>query len=125
MAGSQAQEQDFVLDPSPAYVEVEPSTPSEPILAACEIDAEAQAHMAARLSAVSRDRQSWRGYSMETLCRMHLAEPKLATRGAILAKGIVTKADAINALNLVAELDGDGELIDHLLASLRSFLAVE
>ena len=106
MAGSQAQEQDFVSIPSPAYVEVEPSTPSEPILAACEIDAEAQAHMAARLSAVSRDRQSfWRGYSMETLCRMHLAEPKLATRGAILAKGIVTKADAINALNLVAELD--------------------
>ena len=79
--------------------------------------------MAARFSAVRREpASSLHGYTLATLCRMHLAEPKLATRGAILAKGIVTKADAINALNLVAELDGDGELTDHLLASLRSFL---
>ena len=41
MTGTLAQEQEtYALDPSPAYVEVEPSTPYEPILAACEIDAE-------------------------------------------------------------------------------------
>ena len=80
--------------------------------------------MAARFSAVRREPASSLHGTMATLCRMHLAEPKLATRGAILAKGIVTKADAITALNLVAELDGDGELIDHVLASLRAFLSL-
>jgi len=65
------------------------------------------------------------GYTMAALCRLHLAEPLLATRGAILAKGIVIKADAITALDLVAELDGDRELTDHLLANLRTYLAVD
>jgi hypothetical protein len=62
---------------------------------------------------------------MATVARLHLAQPKLATRGAILAKGISTKADAITALDLVAELDGDAELTDHLLAGLRRFLTVD
>jgi hypothetical protein len=49
----------------------------------------------------------------------------MATRTAILTMPISTKAAAIGAVDLVAELDGDGELTGHLLASLRRFLTVE
>ena len=92
MTGTLAQEQEtYALDPGP-HVEVE--QPCEPILATCELEPEERAR--ARFSAVRREASpSLHGYTMATLCRMHLAEPKLATRGAILAKGIITKADTI------------------------------
>ena len=42
-----------------------------------------------------------------------------------MAKRITTKIDAVAAIDLVAELEGDAELIDHLLTSLRAFLPVD
>ena len=112
------------LDPAP--YEIESETPREPILTTGELVAEAQATMAARFSAVRRERSpSLTGYTLASLCRMHLIEPKLATRGAILARRITTNADAVAAVDLVAELEGDAELIDHLLTSLRAFLQID
>ena len=83
--------------------------------------------MAARFSAVrQRERSpSLTAYTLASLCRMHLIEPKLATREALLPKRIATKADAVAAVHLVAELEGDAELTDHLLTSLRAFLQVD
>ena len=99
MTGTLAQEQGYGLDPRPSHDADE--NHAEPILAACEIDAERTARMAVRFSAVRREpASSLHGYTMATLCRMHLVEPKSATCGAILAKCIVTKADAITALDL-------------------------
>jgi hypothetical protein len=114
----------YGLDPGP-HLEVEPE--SAPILAACEIEAERTTRMAARFSAVPREpASSLAGYTMATLCRMHLQRQALATRAAILTTmGISTKVDAIAAVDLVAKLDGDGELVDHLLDSLRAFLTVD
>lgn len=74
--------------------------------------------------AVPREPASRHGYTVATLCRMHLERPALATRAAILSTPVITRADAIAALDLVAEVD-DAELTDHLLASLRRFLTVE
>ena len=77
-------------------------------------------------SAVRRERSpSLTGYTLASLCRMHLIDPKLATWGAILAKRITTKADAVAAVDLVAELEGHAELTDHLLTSLRAFLQID
>ena len=83
--------------------------------------------MAARFSAVrQRERSpSLTGDTLASLCRMHLQHPKIGTREAILAKRIATKADAVAAVDLVAELEGDAELIDHLLTSLRAFLQID
>ena len=64
------------------------------------------------------------GLEMAAIARKHLSEPKLASRAALLGMQAVTKADAVAALDLVAGLEGDGELTDHLLGSLRSFLEV-
>ena len=119
-----AQEQEsYALDPGPV---IESETPREPILTTGELQAEAQARMAARFSAVRRERSpSLTGYTLASLCRMHLIEPKLATREAILARLIVSESDAVAAVDLVAELESDAELTDHLLTALRSFLLVE
>jgi hypothetical protein len=43
----------------------------------------------------------------------------------IVSTPVITRADDIAALDLVEGLDGDGELVDHLLASLRAFLTVD
>ena len=86
-----------------------------------------QARMAARFSAV-RQREwspSLTGYTLASLCRMYLHQPKIGTRAPLLAKRITTKADAVAAVDLVAELDGHAELTDHLLTALRAFLQID
>jgi hypothetical protein len=55
---------------------------------------------------------------------MHAQHPGYATRERILSSTIRTKGDALSALALVQALDGDGEVSDHLLASLRQFLQI-
>ena len=56
---------------------------------------------------------------------MHLERQAFATSAAIMSMPISTKADAMATIDLAAELDGDGELTNHLLASLRAFLSVD
>ena len=113
----------ILADSPPGILPVMPMRSSNRASRSWRLASLSEERVRARFSAVRREESpSLHGYTLATLCRMHLAEPKLATRGAILAKGISTRADAIGALNLVAESDGDGELTDHVLASLRSFL---
>ena len=82
---------------------------------------------AKRLSAVRKPKacNCCTGLTLATVGRMHLRQPKIGTRGVILSGGISTKADAIAAVDLAAELEGDGELTDHLLTSLRAFLEID
>jgi hypothetical protein len=112
------------LDPGP-HIEVEPY--AEPILAVAEIQAEAEARAWARFSIATpkEPASSLAGYSFATLARMHLQDQRMATRTALLTMPISTKADAVAGIDLVSELDGDGELTDHLLASLRRYLLID
>ena len=113
----------YALDPPTLSVDLE-QRQAEPILATFELEREERVR--ARFSVLRREASpSLRGYAMATLCRLHLERPALATRAAILSTPVISRADAIAGLDLVAELEGDGELTDHLLAGLGHFLAVD
>ena len=116
-----AAEEPVSLDPPTLSTNLEDA---DAILCVAELHAEERAKARFSIATPKEPASSLHGFTLATLCSLHLAEMKLATRGAILAKGISTKSDAIAALDLVAEL-GDGELTDHLLAGLRSFLLVD
>jgi hypothetical protein len=96
---------------------------AEPILCATELGRE----MAARFSA-TKQKPSCRcyvGLGIAAIARKHLSEPKLASRAALMRMPVVTRVDAISALDLVAELEGNAELTDHLLTALRAFLQID
>jgi hypothetical protein len=119
------------LDPLPATDEAEwrDQERFEPILCASEISAETRA----KLSAVRSEHDphnpksspSLRGLTFDSIARQHMVKPRMATRGALLAKPIVTKADALAGVDLIECLDGDAELVEATAQSLRMFLAVD
>ena len=57
------------------------------------------------------------------ICREHLWKLHLVTRANVKAKTVVTRADALGALNLLERHPGDGELRQHLIAHLRIYLS--
>jgi hypothetical protein len=114
------------------FVRVEREEYGEPILAVCELNAETRA----KLSAVQRRdpdqaahnpraAPSMRGLTFDSIARQHLVEPRMATRGALLAKPIITKADAIAGIDLIACLESDAELVLATALGLRQYLAVD
>jgi hypothetical protein len=91
-----------------------------PILAACELRRETRA----KLSAVKQSCQCFDGISLAELARMHITEPRVATRTALLTLPLSTRADALAALNvLAADADVDTDLCARLIAGLREFIA--
>src|SRR5262245_37413031 len=57
------------------------------------------------------------------ICREHLWKLHLVTRANVMAKTVVTRADALGALNLLERHPDDGELRQHLIAQLRRYLS--
>jgi hypothetical protein len=120
MTGTPAIAEVESLDPQAAY---ETEQPHEAILATCEIDAEAQARMAARLSAVKPKDVMRTGLGMAAVARKHLAQPKPASRNALLTLACTTRADAQASLDVLA-ISADTELRAYLIAGLRAFLEI-
>jgi hypothetical protein len=56
------------------------------------------------------------------ICREHLWKLHLVTRANVMARAVVTRADALGALNLLERHPDDGELRQHLIAQLRRYL---
>lgn len=118
------QQQTYALDPPTLSADLE-ERQAEPILATCEIEAEERAKARFSIATPRECACSYRGMGLAALARLHMIEPRLATRAALLSQSIVTRADAIAAVDLAAALEGDGQLTDHLLVLLRQFLTVD
>ena len=58
----------------------------------------------------------------DEIARLHLIEPKAATRTALLTMNVSTKADALAALDLLGGNAGDTYLDERLVDALRQFL---
>jgi hypothetical protein len=63
-----------------------------------------------------------RGLTFDAIARQHMMEPRMATRGALLSKPIITRADALAGIDLIACLDGDSELLQATAKALRQYL---
>ena len=57
------------------------------------------------------------------ICREHLWKLHLVTRANVMGRAVVTRADALAALNLLQRHPDDGELRQHLIAQLRTYLS--
>ena len=57
------------------------------------------------------------------ICREHLWKSHLATRANVMARAVVTRADALSALKLLERHPDDSGLRQHLIAELRTYLS--
>jgi hypothetical protein len=64
--------------------------------------------MAARFSAAAKPKcNCYTDLGMATIARMHMSEPKPASRGALLTMPVSTRADALVALSMLADAEDD------------------
>jgi hypothetical protein len=56
---------------------------------------------------------------------MHAEHPGYATREMILSGTIRTRGDAVSAIDLAGALEGDQELVEHLMMCLRQYVQVD
>jgi hypothetical protein len=66
---------------------------------------------------------SYTGLGFDELCRMHLSKPERATRSALLTSAIVSRADALASLGVIANTD-DALLHERLVGKLHVYLSV-